>query len=136
MPTLFRVLHGPSYRHLRNRVKWHAELRSCRSSLEATDGRSEFGLEVEVNTERAAALADYTGKSRCIRGFGLLTDSRAEDWAPSFFAKSLYLFVRDREIASCDTRNLVTARPARFLEHVVKRFPTRPVAPGPLTRSP
>jgi hypothetical protein len=45
-------------------------------------------------------------------------------------------FVRDREIASCDTRNLVTARPARFLEHVVKRFPARPVAPGPLTRSP
>jgi hypothetical protein len=53
-------------------------------------------LEVEVNIERAAALADYTGKSRSMRGFGLLTDSRAEDWAPSFFAESLYLLASRR----------------------------------------
>ena len=48
-------------------------------------------VEVEVNTERAAALADYTGKSRSMRGFGLLTDSQADDWAASLLAKLLYL---------------------------------------------
>jgi hypothetical protein len=94
MPTLFRVLHGPPYRQLRNRVNGTPSFEVVGHHLKR-DSRSEFrnsDWNWKGTQRQGCGLADYTGKSRSMRGFGPLMDSGVE-WAPSFFSKSLY-FIR------------------------------------------
>jgi hypothetical protein len=81
MPTLFRVLHGPSYRHLRNHVNGTLSFEVVGHHLKRLMVDRNFAIRIGSGSERRDSAADW----RVTRGKA----AACANWAPDGFPRGV-----------------------------------------------